>query len=1552
MDSMKQFYILIFMLFGWSTYAQVAFKVELLSDETTYQVSIRSDETWNAPLNTVSTAQVSLIVPTGGFTVSNVQSINGLWSNNATVVAPMENPDTDYLIFGLQGATSNITFETGVVTPLFTFENSGACTGPLELLENDVDPFFPPNSQNVNVGNQMSVIGAGFGNAYTENIDVGGADCENPGNGGGSGGGGDPTGNPSPEGEDQGNCDDITISNVFEMSPSMCGVADGQIMIIASSPIFSLQFSIDGGDNWQDTPTFPGLAAGDFFEILVRDNAGICTEEWGILELDAPLAAVVISQVPTNPGCGLTDGSIAIEAESENNEPIEFSIDNGATWQASGTFTDLGPGTYPAYVRNLTTNCETFINEYVLVEDCTGGPSDCKITYHLDKVGDQFQISLTPEETYTFPNNFMSSAQMTFKVLTGTFEPGAILSQFPSVSWGVSIYRAPAEDPDYDYISIGLTSGATSDVPFNAGQKVQLYSFENVGDCTGGEVIFMDNATDPFFPPNSLSANVGQQITVAGGGADIPICVSAGVADCPTGPCDPEISSVNANTLSACGAADGSITINATASGNLQYSIDGGNTWQSNNFFNDLAPGSYEVMVQAGLGCELSYVNNPITLVEPDGPTVLTPIPDQTSCGGVNVEVSIEISESIMAFNVEGTGDFGNTLIDGQTATFDAIPTGNSSTFEVEIMGMSGCSVIEEFTLNIVDIPQTTFSVPINSCKNEDVEITYLGNAGAMATLNWNIGNGQLLSQSPANSTQPEAATIMVAWENAGMETVELSVTENGCESSSSSNIEIQDIATNISETIVDASGCGSPTGSISLELDGSANYSFNWEDSNGQISTNQDVTDLVPGDYDLTITNNDNTCAEAVQFTVGGDTTPPDLDAVTIVQPLCDGTLGSIEIQNPPSNPTFEWTSDNGSTPTNAATITDLLAGNYTVTVTDNDSGCTSENTFEITDAEAPTLSIDDIVTIDCDGETGSVTFSVAGSLTFEYELTTNGQLISNGNIDGGNTEIIDNLEIGNYILTVTNPDNGCEDIGDFPIYTTNIINVVAVGNPPSGCDIEDAEITLEITGTNSPFIISSNFGNIAMDTIMTNGLISDLYDEEVEISITDNIGCVKTLTVDLADIASPQLSPDSVLVTHAKCPDDLNAGIQASNNNVIYEVLDSMGFTVGMTPISGLTPGTYTVVHSLGDCDATLQIEIQGPDAWDVQVETVPETCDGNDGAIYISVSGGSGDLNIEWSNGLINVDTLENLSADDFFDLTITDSEGCVHEVFDLNAESDCNINSPCDQFFSQNQINIMVENEPTTEICLPNTVDLSGFLHFVDGQLYQPALGVCDSVSQSITLDSEPGQYVFSVMNIVTDCVDSLVINLLDDGIPDLDTIWVDVFESQTEVVCLDANQLSGVIDSLVNICANNATNNASVSFNEFPVLQEDLCIEITGNTIGLDQLCMVLCDDNGLCDTTVVMIQVIPRELVIYNGVSPNNDGINDHFIVENIELFPNNKIRIFNRWGTRVYETKGYRNDHGWYGTFEGNDLPDGSYFYMIDDGEGGMYSGYLFLQR
>lgn len=94
--------------------------------------------------------------------------------------------------------------------------------------------------------------------------------------------------------------------------------------------------------------------------------------------------------------------------------------------------------------------------------------------------------------------------------------------------------------------------------------------------------------------------------------------------------------------------------------------------------------------------------------------------------------------------------------------------------------------------------------------------------------------------------------------------------------------------------------------------------------------------------------------------------------------------------------------------------------------------------------------------------------------------------------------------------------------------------------------------------------------------------------------------------------------------------------------------------------------------------------------------------------------------------------------------------------------------------------------------------------------------------------------------------------------------------------------------------------------------------------------------------------TVKKDWITEGNVVIYNLVSANGDGKNDYFIIENIQNYPNNKVEIFNRWGTRVYETTGY-DPHGngsenvFKGYSEGkttlnkgSKLPSGTYYYVV----------------
>ncbi|WP_286382650.1 gliding motility-associated C-terminal domain-containing protein [Myroides odoratimimus] len=83
------------------------------------------------------------------------------------------------------------------------------------------------------------------------------------------------------------------------------------------------------------------------------------------------------------------------------------------------------------------------------------------------------------------------------------------------------------------------------------------------------------------------------------------------------------------------------------------------------------------------------------------------------------------------------------------------------------------------------------------------------------------------------------------------------------------------------------------------------------------------------------------------------------------------------------------------------------------------------------------------------------------------------------------------------------------------------------------------------------------------------------------------------------------------------------------------------------------------------------------------------------------------------------------------------------------------------------------------------------------------------------------------------------------------------------------------------------------------------------------------------------------------EIKIYNAVSPDGDGMNDYFIIENIDKYPNNSVQIVNRWGGKVYSTNNYdRNGDGSMNVFRGEaegkgvsssgKLPSGTYYYIV----------------
>jgi large repetitive protein len=119
--------------------------------------------------------------------------------------------------------------------------------------------------------------------------------------------------------------------------------------------------------------------------------------------------------------------------------------------------------------------------------------------------------------------------------------------------------------------------------------------------------------------------------------------------------------------------------------------------------------------------------------------------------------------------------------------------------------------------------------------------------------------------------------------------------------------------------------------------------------------------------------------------------------------------------------------------------------------------------------------------------------------------------------------------------------------------------------------------------------------------------------------------------------------------------------------------------------------------------------------------------------------------------------------------------------------------------------------------------------------------------------------------------------------------------------------------------------------------------------------GLDTFEYAICNING-CDTARVIIKIDPgSNLTIFNGFSPDGDGMNDYFYIRGIENYPNNDVILWNRWGNQVGSIKGYNNaDKAWDGTWNGKNVPDGTYFYIINfnDGVTKPVAGYVQIHR
>ncbi|NGY38413.1 T9SS type A sorting domain-containing protein, partial [Flavobacterium sp. XN-5] len=393
----------------------------------------------------------------------------------------------------------------------------------------------------------------------------------------------------------------MIAANVTPVNPKCCYEPDGSITISATGGTGTLMYSINDGSSYQTSNVFSGLLAGTY-KWVVKD-ANNCILKGSVTLTNPPL--LVASSTLVNPKChGGTDGSITIIA-SGGTGTLMYSIDQGVTYQASNVFNGLAAGEYKWRVKDanncllkgtfiLTAPPAVIVTANLVNPKCHGG-NDGSITINAAEGSSPFMYSINDGATYQSSNVFTT-------LVAGQYK-WAVKENNGCISRGMVNLINPAL----------IVASATPTNPKCNGGAYGSFAIT----ATGGTGVLMYSADNGL---NYQSSNVFTAL-MAGEYKwmvkDANGCIMQGTVNL----LNPKLISVSVSAVnpSCCEALrDGSITLNASGgTGAFMYSINGGSTYQTSNFFGNLSAGVYNWMVKDANNC---IASGTVTLRNPSDP--------------------------------------------------------------------------------------------------------------------------------------------------------------------------------------------------------------------------------------------------------------------------------------------------------------------------------------------------------------------------------------------------------------------------------------------------------------------------------------------------------------------------------------------------------------------------------------------------------------------------------------------------------------------------------------------------------------------------------------------------------------------------------------------------------------------------------------------------------------------------------------------------------------------------------------------------------------------
>ena len=937
--------------------------------------------------------------------------------------------------------------------------------------------------------------------------------------------------------------------------------------------------------------------------------------------------------------------------------------------------------------------------------------------------------------------------------------------------------------------------------------------------------------------------------------------------------------------VSCFGQNDGSIEL-VISGGTPDYLVSwtGPNGFVSDqNTINNLEPGLYELSI---LDANLCLFENNFEISE-NNELVLSVSNNDFLCFGFETgSIDLTISGGSAPYEILWTGSNGFSSINEDLINLA------SGEYTCNVLDESGCSA--ELVVLIEENPELEISIDETqpACLSSDGQLlaTVIGGTPGYNYFWYDLDNGNTLLGITPEITDLSAGNYLIE-----------AFDDRGCPVSA--NIALSDASGSIGVENNDVLCFDDFNGSIDATVEGAElPYSVEWTGPDGFTSDQEDIADLAAGDYVIQVVD----ALGCVFSEVVAIEEPEELAAsATPGNPLCGGDVsGAILLNITGGIEPFAvtWVGPNGFA-SDQQNIADLEEGCYDYQITD-DNGCQIQGQSCL--VAPPELEVQAVLTnVDCFGEsTGNIALLTNGGIS-NYSWNWSGP-----NMFSADTESLQNIEAGQYDLQVTDP-NMCQLDTFFVITESTEIDIELQLVPPTCPNSNNAELSLVVEGGSPTYDLFINGpSGFEANTSPLFGLETGIY----TIEVTDQLMCSQEIEISIEEPDSIQITGT---VTNVLCFETNNGTIalelEGGTSPYTFDWAGPNGYNSDQQNISDLEPGSYEVVVSdFFLCSSTAQFEVEEAIEIDITVDLISNaSCvSSNDGAIEVSVEGGQEDYSFSWAGpdgyNSINEDITDLFAGE--YDLNVTDSNGCTEQVQDLPiiGLGDVTAVAPVDSSW-----------------CFGSSVLLLGNNTGADAEGWRLEDGTQVSDSASFLVDFEPGEYVLTYFAVDGPCedMDQISIQIFDAGFADAGE---DQFIYADEQAFIGADEV--------------APESANITWSPGSFLLDST--EFNPLTIPLlteQEFVLTTITENGCRNTDSITVFIIP-EIEIPDGFTPNNDGMNDNWVLGNISFYPSTTVSVYNRWGEQLYYSKG--DAEPWDGLVDGNPLPIGTYYYVIDVNE------------